>query len=483
MSETTGDQKRSIKNCKSALCVDLDGTLIKTDMLYESVLLCIFRYPWIALCVPFWLLRGRAHLKTKLASKISIAPESLPYNQDVLDYIKATKAGGTQTVLATASDKKFAEAIAEHLGIFDEVIASDGKTNLTGSNKLKVLQSKYPAFDYIGNEVRDRKIWRGSQNSIIVAKSEPHAKRIGGDIKFTKILINKVSTTKNIIKALRTHQWVKNILLFVPLFLSHRWNEPELVIKSFFAFASFSICASAFYIFNDLSDLESDRLNPSKKNRPFASGALSVGFGIMMIPALLGISLLLALNTDPGFFNVLLAYALLTSLYSSVLKKIAVLDVVVLASFYALRLFAGSLAISVPISHWLLAFSMFIFLSLAFAKRFSELYSLRGRNEEKAKGRGYYASDLEQVAQLGSSSGYISALVMALYLNSSEVAKLYSNPKLLWLICPLLLYWIGRIWILAHRGQLHEDPIVFALKDRVSYIVGAVTLAIILIAI
>lgn len=292
-----------------------------------------------------------------------------------------------------------------------------------------------------------------------------------------------MATLKNIFKALRAHQWVKNILLFVPLFLSHRWNEADLIIKSIFAFLSFSICASAFYIFNDLSDLESDKANPSKKNRPFASGALSVGFGMFLIPCLLAVSLLLALKTDPGFFNILLVYAALTSLYSGYLKKIAVLDVVILASFYALRLFAGSLAISVPISEWLLAFSMFIFLSLAFAKRFSELHALRSRKEEKAKGRGYFTSDLEQVAQLGSSSGYISALVMALYVSSDEVTELYSHPKLLWIICPLLLYWIGRIWILAHRGQLHEDPIVFALKDKPSYLVGIAAIVITLVAI
>ncbi len=288
---------------------------------------------------------------------------------------------------------------------------------------------------------------------------------------------------RNLLRALRTHQWVKNSLLFVPLFLAHQWSDLELVIKSLFAFFSFSFCASAFYIFNDLSDIESDRMNPSKKTRPFASGDLSVGFGIFMIPCLLAISLFLAQETEPAFFNILLAYAALTSLYSTFLKKIAVLDVVVLASFYALRLFAGSLAVSVPISQWLIAFSMFIFLSLAFAKRFSELYALKSRKEEKAKGRGYVASDLEQVSQLGSSSGYISALVLALYISSEEVKKLYSHPELLWLICPILLYWIGRIWILAHRGQLHEDPIVFALKDKPSYLVGITALLVSLLAI
>jgi len=288
---------------------------------------------------------------------------------------------------------------------------------------------------------------------------------------------------KNIIKALRIHQWVKNILIFVPLFLAHKFNDPELVTKSLISFVSFCFCASAFYIFNDLTDLTSDRSHPTKKGRPFASGALSIGTGIMLIPILLGISLLLALRVDPYFFNALIGYAILTGLYSSIIKKIVILDVVVLASFYAIRLFAGALAVRVEISEWLLAFSMFLFLSLAFAKRHSELFAMRARKQNEAKGRGYVASDLEQVSQLGSTSGYISVLVMALYVSSSEVASLYSSPRTLWLICPLLLYWIGRIWILAHRGALHEDPIIFALKDKASYIVGILAIMITLLAI
>ena len=287
----------------------------------------------------------------------------------------------------------------------------------------------------------------------------------------------------HIIKALRVHQWVKNILLFVPLFLAHKFDSPELGTKALFAFVSFSLCASAFYIFNDLSDLSSDREHPEKKKRPFASGALSVGFGILLVPILLGLSILVSLQVQPKFLSVLLCYAILTGLYSAIIKRIAILDVVVLASFYTIRLFAGAVAVNVEISQWLLAFSMFLFLSLAFAKRYSELYGLRERKKEQSKGRGYRASDLEQVSQLGASSGYISGLVMALYVSSEEVSTLYSSPRILWLICPILLYWIGRIWILAHRGELHEDPIIFALKDYSSYIVGILSILITLIAI
>lgn len=470
-------------NRQPVLCVDLDGTLIKTDMLLESLVALIFQSPLHLPLVPFWLLKGKAHLKRRLSEVVKIPAENLPFNSEVLQFASQAKKSGRRVVLATASDEIIAESISNHLQIFDEVIASDGKTNRTGSRKLELLKSMFHAFDYAGNEVRDRKIWRESENSIIVAKSNSHARRIGGNINFERIFVNNKSVFKSVVKALRPHQWVKNLLLLIPLFLAHRWNDPVLISKSFFAFFSFCFCASAFYIFNDLSDLNSDRQHPTKKNRPFASGDLSLGFGMAMVPVLLGVSLLLALRVEGDFINILLCYAVLTSLYSTVLKKIAVLDVVILASFYSLRLFAGSVAVNIPMSQWLLAFSMFMFLSLAFAKRFSELHGMRERKQESAKGRGYIAGDLEQVAQLGSSSGYISAMVMALYVSSDEVTKLYSHPQILWLICPLLLYWVGRIWIIAHRGQLHEDPIIFALKDKPSYIVGALAVVITLLAI
>lgn len=468
---------------RSVLCVDLDGTLIKTDMLLESLVALLFKHPLKTLLIPIWLIKGRAYLKRRLAQLVQIPAETLPFNQEVLRFASEERRVGRKVVLATASDELVATPISNHLQIFDEILASDGKVNRTGSRKLELLKSKYGTFDYAGNEIRDRKIWRESQNSIIVAKSNSHARRIGGNINFDRIFVSNNSTATSIIKALRPHQWVKNLLLLIPLFLAHRWNDPTLIARSFFAFFSFCFCASAFYIFNDLSDLSSDRQHPTKKNRPFASGDLSLGFGMAMIPVLLGISVALALRVEGDFFNILLCYAVLTSLYSTFLKKIAILDVVVLASFYSLRLFAGSLAVNIPMSQWLLAFSMFMFLSLAFAKRFSELHGMRERKQESAKGRGYVAGDLELVAQLGSSSGYISAMVMALYVSSDEVTRLYSHPQVLWLICPVLLYWVGRVWIIAHRGQLHEDPILFALKDKPSYIVGALAIVITLFAV
>jgi len=427
------------------LCVDLDGTLIKSDMLLETFLLLAFKSPLKLVLIPFWLLKGRAYLKKKIANLITFDPAVLPYNKTFFDFLKQKHASGSKIILTTASDQSIADSIAIHLGIFDQVIGSNGAINRIGSKKLSIIKEHYDTFDYAGNEIRDLKLWREAKNSIIVSNKPWLVNRLKKIIKFSNEFVEESNLIKNVLKALRVHQWVKNLLLLLPLFLAHKFQDYSAILDSGFAFFSFCFCASAFYIFNDLSDLNSDRQHPTKKNRPFASGDLSIGTGIMMVPILLGISILLALKLPGQFFNALIIYAILTGLYSSYFKKIVVLDVVILSSFYTIRLFAGALAVNVQISQWLLAFSMFMFLSLAFAKRFSELYAMRERKQSEAKGRGYVSVDLEQVSQLGSASGYISVLVMVLYVNSSEVTALYSSPKLLWLICPLLLYWIGRV--------------------------------------
>lgn len=468
---------------RTALCVDLDGTLIYTDMLLESICALLNQKPFLIFLVPFWLLRGRAFLKMKLSSNVHINPATLPYNQELLEYLKEQKKRGRELVLATATNIQLAQKIADHLGIFDLVLGSDGSTNRAGSKKMHQLKERFKTYDYIGNEWRDRKIWSNAENSLIVTTSKRLVYLLSREITFKHIFLREQHLISNILKALRVHQWVKNILLFVPLFLAHQFESIDLFTKSLFAFISFCFCASAFYVFNDLTDLSADRMHPIKKNRPFASGDLSIGTGVILVPLLLGISVLFALNVEPGFFYALICYAVLTGLYSSFLKRIVVLDVVVLASFYAIRLFAGALAVNLEISTWLMAFSMFIFLSLAFAKRHSELYAMRERKQKEASGRGYLANDLEQVSQLGTASGYISVLVMALYVSSDEVTALYTSPKLLWLICPLLLYWIGRVWILTHRGKLDEDPILFALKDKPSYLVGILAIIVTFVAI
>ncbi len=279
---------------------------------------------------------------------------------------------------------------------------------------------------------------------------------------------------KNILKAIRVHQWVKNLLLFVPLILAHKLSDADFLFKTVLGFFSFSFCASAFYIINDLLDLEADRSHPTKKERPFASGALQVSHGLVLVVGLLFASFLMMIPISPKFSLSILTYCVLTLSYSIKIKKIPVLDIIVLASFYAIRMVAGGFAANIVVSPWLLAFSMFMFLSLASAKRYAEMLLMRESNGKDPKGRGYRLSDAEVISQLGVASGLVSILVLALYINGDEVRALYREPQLLWFVCPVVLYWVSRVWLLAHRGELNQDPIVFALSDRVSYLSGAI---------
>lgn len=466
----------------AVLCVDLDGTLIRSDMLLETFLSLAKQNPLRALIAPFWLLRGKANLKHQIAKSVKFDPALLPYNQEVIEFIAEEKAKGRKVVLATASNQELAQAIAEHLGLFDEVLASSETANRVGKSKLLEIKERYARFDYAGNEKRDLHIWKDADKSILVSSNKGLVNSLKKRIDFEKIIEREEKLILNILKAMRVHQWVKNTLLFAPLLFAHEFSQ-GLFLKALYAFFSFGLCASSFYIFNDLMDISSDRAHPKKKDRPFASGALSITTGIILIPLLLAGSVGLSLLTEPGFFTALVTYAVLTTVYSTTLKKIMVLDLLILSSFYTIRLFAGALATNVVISEWLLGFSMFLFISLGCVKRFSELYEMRKRDEVKAKGRGYVLDDLEPIAHLGSACGYISVLVMALYVSSDEVRALYHNPGYLWFVCPILFYWIARVWILAHRGQMNEDPIVFALSDVTSYLAGILCVLITLWAI
>jgi len=276
---------------------------------------------------------------------------------------------------------------------------------------------------------------------------------------------------------------VKNLLVFVPLVMAHRIQEVPLILMAALAFFSFSACASAVYLINDLLDLESDRLHPYKKRRPFASGALPILHGIVLVPILLLTALVLGALLGVEFLAVLAGYFAITFGYSLRFKQIVLIDILVLASLYTVRMIAGGVAVKVEVSPWLLAFSMFFFYSLAAVKRFSELYSARKREKKSLAGRGYRADDLEFMAAMGNGAGFTSVLVLALYVTSNDVTGLYSQPQYLLLICPLLMYWISRIWLLAHRGELHDDPIVFAITDRVSYVVGAISGLVLLVAV
>lgn len=454
-----------------ALCVDLDGTLLDSDILYESLLTLLARNPLYLFVIPFWLLRGKAAVKRELAARVRLPAETLPYNPQVLELLRSTLQ--RPRVLCTASDQLLVEPIAEHLGLFEQVIASDGQRNLSGRNKAAALVEAFGVrgFDYMGNGKVDLAVWTHAAGGWVVNNGRSLAAEAS---RLTVVHGHwpAPSRWRAWIKALRLHQWLKNLLVLVPLLTAHLFLEPAAVMQATLAFVAFGLCASGVYVLNDLLDLTPDRLHKTKRNRPFAAGRLPLLHGIVAAPLLTLSGLALSLACNPQFTAVLLAYYAMTLAYSLKLKRIVMIDVVLLAALYTIRIIGGAIAIEVDLSFWLLAFSMFIFLSLALLKRYTELRSMLGTGKNAASGRGYAVDDLELLQSLGAAAGYIAVMVMALYINSPESIELYQNPRLLWIICPILLYWVSRIWIVAHRGDMHDDPIVFAATDRVSQVVA-----------
>ena len=453
------------------LCVDLDGTLLATDCLWESFVIRLKKNPLILLFVPFWLLKGKAYLKNQLAQGTVLDVESLPENPRFLSWLGSQVSAGRDLYLVSASDQALVSAVADKFGFFKEAIGSREGVNLRGKNKARYLLERFgeKGFDYAGNDFSDLAIWDHSHTAILVHPLPRLAAKVPEE---NRVLIkeDRVSVPHAFVNAIRPHQWMKNLLIFVPLITAHVWNDPQAWISAGLAFVSFSFCASAVYLINDLTDLGSDRLHSSKRNRPFASGTLPLYYGLIGSPIMLMFALLIMVfaNYTSGL-PVLGIYFLATCLYSFWLKQVAGVDIVFLAGLYSLRLIQGGAVIEVEISEWLLAFSLFFFLSLALAKRFSELFNIKEENRDKAAGRGYLASDLDLMAMLGSSSAYLSVLVLALYVSSDRVAGLYGQPEWIWLICPIMLIWVTRLWLVTYRGNMDEDPISFAVKDGFSY--------------
>ncbi len=461
---------------KEVVCIDLDGTLVRSDTFLESFAVLLREAPWTLIFLPFWLLGGRANLKSKIARRAKLNIALLPYNDEVLDYIKERKRRGAEVVLATAADQSIADAVAVHLGGFDQVLASDGGRNLKGRKKARLLIDRYGegGFDYLGNSNSDLAVWEHSKGKVLVGSSRSCADRLRGnglDFEWLDKGSSAFSTILLFLRAIRVQQWVKNLLLFIPLLMAHQWLDPIKLKALLCAFVAFGCAASSVYLVNDLVDLENDRTHRYKRIRPFASGRLSLLVAIIGSPILLLLAVLLAALISKLFLGTLVLYYLVCSLYSFWLKKLALLDIIVLAVLYTIRVLAGGYAADVEMSPWLLAFALFWFLSLACVKRFSELLAVVDGKQAEAKGRGYLARDLNSIGVFGIVAGYMSILVVALYLQSAEVLKLYERSMWLWLACPVLLYWISRVWLLAQRGEIREDPILFAITDRVSYIV------------
>ncbi|EDY17263.1 UbiA prenyltransferase [Chthoniobacter flavus Ellin428] len=460
------------------LCVDLDGTLLRTDTMSESLLKLLKENPLRLLQMPLWLVQGRASIKQKIASRTRLDVASLPINEEVLAYIEKERQAGRKLLLVSGTDIKVARAMAEHIPVFEEVYASDGTRNLSGHGKADMLRERFGkgGFDYAGNARVDLPVWAQARRALVVNEGGKLARKAETLCEVEKVFDSPQVGLRTWTEALRVHQWAKNLLLFVPLLGAHRWHNYAELGASALAFFAFCMCASSVYLLNDLFDLESDRYHPTKRRRPLASGRLPLSSGMIAAALLLIFSILIALLLPVEFGITFAGYYLLTSLYSVRLKQIEILDVLTLAALYSVRVVAGGYAARIMVSDWLLAFSLFIFLSLAFVKRFTELQLLK--SGEIMRGRGYRVADRELVSTMGVASGYFAVLVLALYITQPLVTQLYRHPAALWFACPVLLYWISRIWLLAHHGQLHDDPIVFALKDKQSWLVCLILLAV-----
>lgn len=465
------------------LCVDLDGTLLKTDSLHELFLLLLKQKPFYCMIAIFWLIKSKAYFKEKVSEHVQLSAEDLPYNQDVIRYIKS-QASSRKILLVTASNKQVAKPIAEHLKLFDEVVASDSTLNLKGDNKRNYLVERFGkgGFEYIGNDNADLSIWPEAGHVSVVSRDNGFLRKVRRTFAVKQEFLLPTPTVRDYLKAIRLHQWVKNVLVFVPFLLDHRFDDYNAIGQLLLTFLCLSLIASFTYIINDLLDLESDRQNQYKRSRAFASCLISIKQAVIMM-LVLSICVAVILSLLPPLVIVLLTTYFFTTLsYSFYFKRVAILDVTILAGLFSLRIISGVVAINAEWSFWLLAFSMFFFLSLSFAKRFSELDNLRREGRVSTVGRGYHVEDLPMLRSSGIAAGYLSILIVALYIDSEKVRVMYEYPQVLWLICPLLLYWIGRIWMITGRGDMHEDPIVFAIRDKVSITTALLSLVILLVA-
>lgn len=467
------------------LCVDLDGTLVKTDTLYDALLVMVRTHSRALLRIPGWVASGKAALKREVTERVSLDVAHLPYNRPLLAYLEQQRGLGRELYLATGADRALAERVAAHLGLFRGVLASDGRTNLTGSNKLDSFRQLFgeAGFDYVGNARPDVALLEHA-GAPMLANPDASLRRAARERRFTPTeqFLDRAPAAKTLRRALRLHQWAKNVLIFVPLLLAHSLHA-HTVFRAIAAFFCFSLCASATYIVNDLLDIEADRRHPRKRFRPFAAGDLQARTGMLLAAALLVSSFSIAVFLSGGFFSYLLLYLISTLSYSLYLKRVVLVDVVLLSGLYTLRLLAGGAATDIAISPWLAGFSVFLFLSLAMVKRFAELQNIKAAGQVPSNGRGYLLGDAEQLRGFGTSSAYASVVVFALYISGSDVAEMYAHPQRLWLITPLMILWISRVWLLAGRGELDEDPVIFAVTDRMSLLLGFAAVCVALLAI
>ena len=481
------EKKMAMPGERFASVWDLDGTLLSTDVFAESVMRIALRCPWRLFAMPWWLLKSRAYCKGRVAEVAAGLWNDWPVREVVLKRIIASREAGDMVVLATGAHERVATAVARHVGLFDAVLASTDTINLKGSRKLTAIQtlleqSQCTGFSYAGDCCADLPIWAEADQRIAVAPAAGVLRALSVADRPFEVLESRGNLSSAMFKALRPHQWAKNLLLFVPLVAAHRFDLST-VINTCLAFAAFCMVASAVYVLNDLSDLESDRRHPIKHRRPFASGRVSITMGILLVGLLLvgGVTIAQVLLT-PTFVAVLIGYFASNILYSAYLKRRPIIDVLMLALMYVLRIEAGGIAGPIPLSQWLLAFALFIFTSLALAKRYAELRRIQESGGDVAAGRGYVVADCELLLAGGMASGYVAVLVLVLYMNSEQMRAVYGESRLLWVLCPLIMYWITRVWLIARRGGLNEDPLIFAFKDKASLAISVACAAVVAVA-
>jgi 4-hydroxybenzoate polyprenyltransferase len=468
------DASEPAEPARLPLCVDLDGTLVRIDTLHEQLARVAIGRPGSLPGLALSLLSGRAAFKRKIAGLGALDPARLPYQEDLLAYLKEEKARGRTLVLATAADEAVAAPIAAHLGIFDAVISSDGADNVKGATKAERLVARYGdgGFAYAGNSFADVPVWKRSGEPILVnapprldaevSRAMKVSRRFGGEGR---------GLVRSIIKAIRAYQWVKNVLVFLPLLLAHRLFDRQALVASVLTFFAFSLTASSIYVVNDLTDLDSDREHPRKRKRPFASGDLPLTYGILgPILMVAGLAIAAAFVSIPTLI-MLVVYVVLTSAYSTVLKTKPLLDVFILAGLYTIRLLTGGVATRTHVSIWLLGVSLFAFLSLAFLKRASELSAAARDGIRANTRRGYRPEDHDVLMSMGVAAAFLASMILALYLNSPEARALYRSPMWLWFSVPVVLYGQCRLWLSAARGYMTDDPIVYAVKDPTSWVV------------
>lgn len=453
------------------IVVDLDGTLVANDLLLEAASRFVSQHPGSLGRLGGWVSQGKATLKHQLWDHAPVRVEHLRYHPDLLEWLRAEKAAGRTLVLASASTKDAVRAVAAHVGLFDEVLGSD-EVNLRSETKAAALASRFPdGFEYVGNSTHDLPVWDQAAAAHIVSSSRSLRGKAARRAPLGRTFDSPQGSLRQWVKALRPHQWAKNALVFLPLLTAHLMTHPSALADAVLAFASFCLAASSVYLLNDIVDVENDREHPTKRSRPFAAGTLSLAQGWVVWPILAAVAIGIAFVVGTGFALVLMWYLATTTAYSFALKRKPVIDVLTLAALYTIRIVAGAAAIHVTLTMWLLSFSGFFFLSLALVKRVSELFRAR-LTDKAASGRGYQHQDLELLSSYGVSTSVVASLVFSLFVNDPSSAQLYQSPRLLWAILPILLWWLMRVWLRAHRGEMNEDPILFAIKDPKSLLAG-----------